>query len=630
MNTIVALLVFQTVWLVPESLSVDGTTKPIHATRTDGGWKFSDGEKEYRIEASQNRYSLSPPDNLSLVFSAPDGVRPVRIGGDRKVFCVAIGELQESPANALLFPDGKVWSFGDALGAIWSRGSRVYVRTDFSPSVATLTIFESRPKTAPRLIPENADPLAVALARFVDRFGGAPHASPAPVVEYPETEDRALPFCVLASLSAGIVDVSAESWNILRGRTGSALPNVARLEAYPPHRLPETIAVHVGQADKSYVALVVFNIWDRMRSLTLSPEDIGLRPGSYIAFDALRVRNLGVFAGDLIVSVPAQTCRVILLRRFEDRPQIVGTDAHIAGEAMILGSESWNELENTLTVSARAPNSHPFNIFISNASSERIYEDPTVETANGSASAHMNNGFYRIELQGKAGQMITARIRFQREQPYPETKLAEISATAATPWAAAFTIQGPHPFPNAGFYIMKNDRMLGYTADPIFSDEQMTPLAQYSYITIPVSFVGAPGTARFLSLNPGWPNDSALHRTPSASFGPDLVPPRVNADLRGKPFVLDGRPAAGISIAAGGFAEWILSRAYASLEGATLRLTGEGRIRILLDGEPVWTESETPSQRFTVDLSQAHRLRIEALDGDAAVINAMLRAKPRP
>lgn len=630
MTMIVAAFVLQSQSLIPTELAADGTTVPINATRTAAGWNFSYQGKQYSIEASQDRYRLSPADSLSVIFSAPDGARPARIGSAANTFCLAIGDLQEGAANALLFPDGSVWSFGDALGGVSSKRSRVVVRAEFSSTIPTLTVARSRPSNMPRVIPENADPLASALARFADRFAGAAHAGPPPRIEFPETEDRALPFALLASLSAGIVDVSAESWNILRGRTGTSLPQAVRMEVTPGNRVPEVAAAHVGRAGRHYVALYVFNYWDRMRSFTISPESIGIQPASYIAFDAWRIRNLGVFAGNLIVSVPAQTCRVVYLRRFENRPQIIGADSHIAGEAMFSATETWNHAQNSLTISARAPSAQPFNIYVSNASTQHLYDDPKIVARNGNATAHENNGFYRIEFHGESGAVIEASIRFSRKRAYPETTFIEISATAATPWTAVFTLRGSQRFPNAGYYIMKNDAVLGYTADSIFSDDEVTPLAMYSYTVIPVSFVGIPGSAKFIPLNPGWPNDSALHRTPYAGFGPDLMPPRLNMATDGTPLTVEGRPAAGISIAAGGNVEWVLARAYVSLEGTALSLTNGGRIRVLLDGDQAWIAPSTLPERFTADLSQAHRLRIEAIGGEAALINATLKAKPRP
>ncbi len=633
MTFLLAAVCFSAQSLVPVIAIDNGNEVPIDSSASGSEWSFALGDKPYRISRTSEGFELSPPAKLNVIFAAPEGARPARYRGSARIASVYIGELNEGPANALLFPDETVASFGDALGGIKTSSRGVQVRAEFSSSISTLSVQLLNLKIVGRTIPTEADPLPEALARFADKFGGRMQlTSPKPLLA-PETEDGGYPFATLAALSNLVVSLDSAPWTRWRDRAGTAYAGVTRLDGESPEGIPEIIAVHVGIAGKPYTVLCVFNFWDRARSIRIVPDEMGLPAAAYVAFDFWRTRNLGTFVGDLILTVPAQSVRVVSMREAKPHPQVLGTDAHVVGECSVSLTESWSEESMRLTGRALAPSDKPFNVFISQGGSSEIYGAPTVIARNGKAHIHANNGFYRLELQGDANAILDFDITFADRNEFPDTTHLDITASAATPWAVSFALQGPHRFPNAGYYLYKNDAPLGYTPDLLLTDEDVSPAALYTYKAIPVGFTGALGEPQYLPVTPGWPTDIALHRIPYARYTPAFVPPRINETPQRKTLTLSGRPIAGLSLIDGGSVEFVLSRAFATLESSVLGLSRGSRLRVLLDGETAWESrelGESEMQNLTIDLSQAFRLRIEASSGDVAVVNPLLRAKPRP
>lgn len=632
MIAIVLASLFHVQLLEPVAIIENGVRHDISATNESDAWSFDWKDGRYRISRDQSSYKLSPPAELQVLFVAPTNSQPARTNSRPNIVCVSSGELREGPANAVRLPDGTIWSFGDALGGVYSSGERVMVRAEFTDSIRALSIRSVKPDPVPRKIPVYANVVAASLARFADQFGGAVHTGAPIKASLPESEDEAASMATLAALTREIIELDGPNWEAWKIRAGQGLPKLARIEAEPTRDVPEIIAIHSGQGRLHSVTLCVFNLWDRVKSVRIDPDAIGLRPATYVAFDFWRNRNLGAFAGPLILTLPARSARVVTLREQQNHPQIIGTDVHVAGISQLSLYEEWIDDSQSLKCSVRAPSSKPFNVFISQGV-DQVFESPSIKAISGSAAIHSNNGFYRIELAGATGELIEFEVQFEAHRDFVATNALDITATAATPWAATFTLQGPQSFPNAGYYLFKNDALLGYSADFMLSDEEINPLALYSYVAVPVGFSGIPGEPKFMTLNPGWPVDIALHRTPFIEFGPKFVAPKINQTLSGETLTLDGSPISGISLAAGSYVEYIFSRTFVSLEAAAFALGEGARIRILLDGVEVWNSDamkQGERKPFRINLSDAYGMRIEVSGGDAAMLTPQLRAKPRP
>ncbi|MCW5946698.1 MAG: hypothetical protein KIT74_06675 [Fimbriimonadales bacterium] len=632
MIAIVLASLFPIQLLEPVAIIEGGVQHEVSATYESDTWSFEWKDGHYRVARDQSSYKLSPPAELQVLFVAPPNSQPARTNSQPNIVCVISGELHEGPANAIRLPDGTIWSFGDALGGVYSSGGRLMVRAEFTESISALSIRSIKPDPIPRKIPANANAVAASLARFSDHFGGAAHSGAPIKAPLPESEGEAAALATLAALCGEIIELDGPAWQPWKTRTGQGLPKLARIEAEPTRDVPEIIAIHSAQGGLQSVTLCVFNLWDRVKSVRIDPEAIGLRPATYVAFDFWRNRNLGAFAGPLILTLPARSARVVIIREQENRPQLIGTDVHVAGVSQLSLHEEWIEDSQRLKCSVRAPSGKPFNVFISQGV-DHIFESPSIKAISGSAAIHSNNGFYRIELAGDAGELIEFEVKFESHRDFISTNALDITATAATPWAATFTLQGPQRFPNAGYYLFKNDALLGYSADFVLSDEEINPLAHYSYVAVPVGFSGTPGEPKFMTLNPGWPVDIALHRTPFIEFGPKFAAPKINQTLIGETLTLDGSPISGMSLAAGSFVEYIFSRTFVSLEATAFGLGEGAKIRILLDGIEVWNSDALKHgerKPFRINLSDAYGMRIEVSGGDAALLTPQLRAKPRP
>jgi hypothetical protein len=618
--------------LEPVAVVEDGVQHDVSTKYDNGAWTFDWKGDSYRITRDKNSYKISPSARLQVLFAAPPNAQPARTSSQPNIVCVASGELREGPANSIRLPDGTIWSFGDALGGVYSSGGRVLVRAEFTGSISTLFVASKKPEPIPRFIPANASAISAGLAKFADRFGGAARPADPINVPLPESEDEAAALATLAALAGGILQLNGSGWDAWMVRAGQGLPQLTRIEAEPTRDVPEIIAVHSTHGRFHAVTLCVFNLWDRVKSVRIDPEAIGLRPATYVAFDFWRNRNLGAFAGPLILTLPARSARVVIIREQAAHPQVIGTDAHVAGISMLTINEEWKETTQTLKCSVRAPSDKPFNLFISQGV-DHLFESPSINEIKGSAAIHSNNGFYRIEIGGAKNELVEFEIKFESNREFPETNALDITATAATPWAATFALQGPQRVPNAGYYLFKNDALLGYSADFMFSDEEINPLAPYSYVAVPVGFSGIPGEPKYMTLDSGWPVDIALHRTPFVEFGPKFIAPKINRTLSGETLTLDGSPVSGMSLAAGSFVEYVFSRTFLFLEAAAFGLEEGATIRILLDGIETWNSGAMKRgerKPFRIDLSDAYKMRIEVSGGEAALLTPQLRAKPRP
>ena len=90
-----------------------------------------------------------------------------------------------------------------------------------------------------------------------------------------------------------------------------------------------------------------------------APLRIELPSGPWHAFDIWAGEYLGEREGSLdFDAVPPHGCRVIALRRALDRPQLIGTDAHIGAGVLDVTGVAWDDVRRTLALTV-APAGRP-------------------------------------------------------------------------------------------------------------------------------------------------------------------------------------------------------------------------------------------------------------------------------
>ncbi|NLH48077.1 MAG: hypothetical protein GX444_05670 [Myxococcales bacterium] len=186
----------------------------------------------------------------------------------------------------------------------------------------------------------------------------------------PLTLNESQTFATSVALQGGIVkigdrivDLSTDAVRSLRGvlpvygKAGRPIDLFRR-------EFPEVWVLPVEDFDEPYTTVGLLN-WGLNRDLTVAPyefvadaerelvadfNEAGLDPDAeYLAFEYWTQEFLGVVTGELAVTVPARTPRVVALRPLLGRPQLLGTNRHVLGGAAVIRSLAWNEKALTLT-----------------------------------------------------------------------------------------------------------------------------------------------------------------------------------------------------------------------------------------------------------------------------------------
>lgn len=382
----------------------------------------------------------------------------------------------------------------------------------------------------------------------------------------------------------------------------------------------------------------IFNFGDIARSLPVSLADLGLDvTGLYNVFDFWKSRLLGVAAGTILVSVPPNGCRTLLIRRFQGRPQILGGDWHIAAERISNVSSVWDEGKMTLKGSVVADPERAISLFVSPFGIGKRYAKASVSSDKGTAAIHENVGAWRLEIRHDKAESVRFSITFGESMPLDESDKVEVATVATTAWVAAFSIKRK-PADIGGVYLIRNGAMLGYCPDGDVLDEDVEPLADYTYEVIPVDYSGAPRSGSIVTLRPSWPNDTAMMSVPIWSYHPEDVPPLRGRSLRGGPLAVGGRQLPGLGVASPGGVLYGLYRAFSWFEGfcaMTDDSDGSTTFVVLGDGVELWRSKPLRaggSEPFKLDVSGVFllELRAEGSADGAAWVNPVLRAKPRP
>lgn len=183
----------------------------------------------------------------------------------------------------------------------------------------------------------------------------------------PLTADESRAFATLESILGGavelgdrLIDLDADRMNAVR----RLLPPVAvqpRVLDLADREIPERVLAKLDGLDGPYVAVALFNWsagWDlttRRRddspvSFALPLAEAGLAGKPVLAWEQWTETLLDPAAP---IEVPPHAARLVLLRPALDRPQLLGTNRHLLGEAADHVSLTWDSAARSLTGSFR-------------------------------------------------------------------------------------------------------------------------------------------------------------------------------------------------------------------------------------------------------------------------------------
>jgi len=120
--------------------------------------------------------------------------------------------------------------------------------------------------------------------------------------------------------------------------------DIRPMDLYPFVGKPRIFDLRVatpGAGEWDVVALFNWSDSDSAQ-ISLDPHALGLPAGSYTFYDVWAKTLAGVGANPLPVALRPSSCRVLCVRRFEDRPQLVGVSRHLTQGADDLLAASWD------------------------------------------------------------------------------------------------------------------------------------------------------------------------------------------------------------------------------------------------------------------------------------------------
>jgi len=112
--------------------------------------------------------------------------------------------------------------------------------------------------------------------------------------------------------------------------------------------------LHVDHPAGDWEVLTLFNWDDAPQEHRVDLDRLGL-PGAYQAFEFWTQEYVGLVSHELRFTVPSRACRVLRLTPVVDRPQVIGTDRHVAVGVQELPVVQWDRANNTLSGRAMRP-----------------------------------------------------------------------------------------------------------------------------------------------------------------------------------------------------------------------------------------------------------------------------------
>jgi hypothetical protein len=165
----------------------------------------------------------------------------------------------------------------------------------------------------------------------------------------------------------------------------------------------------------------LFNWDDEAINFDLPLERLGISGNrSYLAFDYWGNALLPRFKGQLRVSVPAQSCRVLAIRPALDRPQLISTSRHVTQGIVDVIEEKWDDASKTLTGKSRVVGGDPYELRVAIDAGnnswklESCHVSADDKAASVRVTAQQADNLVRARILADAGRDVSWTIRFRR------------------------------------------------------------------------------------------------------------------------------------------------------------------------------------------------------------------------
>ncbi len=628
----------------------DGDTAYPALVTTEGGDLVAKGggitvrlkvEPEPSPGAPAWRISVTPPgatgislrragEGHAVRFLPPDaGAEP---GVSARIAQSIVNHAFSYLSDALLFPeDDLLFHFSGADVKVYGDSPSAGVRVTFSEFRPTLTVREYKapslrdarlPNRIQSLLPEPKDAPAAQSAAAVGAWSGAP-----PALDQPSAEERAA-FSRVGPLRAVLGEAPRPSGD-------------PRLSA-----VPNVLVTHVKpRAGRPYAVVTVLNYGHAPITERFSFGDLGLNPAlKYNLFEFWTGGCLGAAAGSIAIPVPPGGSRTLLVTRHEQRPSVIGDSASLLGPEGSGVTSQWDASRRTLSVSLVKTLDDPLSVFVTPYGDGVRFTGASVSASGGSAIAHSGRGYVRVEVSAPKGREVQFSITFKEvTTPEPPAK-PQVIAGAASPWSVHIEPERAPDSEVAGWYLFRNDWLIGYTADSLLPDLDVDPGVPYSYTIVAVNFDGQLSSVETFPARTPMPSDLVLTRLPIHEWRTEEGRPLINRMPNGEFARLGGSEGPALILIGAGAVRYKVSRAFEQLSGTVGIEDGAGDkgdvvFSLLADGEEVWSSGTLKAGErvaFSVEIGDVYFLDLVVKDaggggeGDVAVwFNPQLKAKPR-
>ena len=118
--------------------------------------------------------------------------------------------------------------------------------------------------------------------------------------------------------------------------------------------IPSIWQIHCKNAADEWDVIAFFNFEDKPQDRTIDFTRLGLPvDADVLAFEFWESNFIGQYRGSITLALPAQSSRILALRRATGRPQVVGTDMHLLQGYHELRKLAWDDKARTLSVQYR-------------------------------------------------------------------------------------------------------------------------------------------------------------------------------------------------------------------------------------------------------------------------------------
>jgi Alpha galactosidase C-terminal beta sandwich domain len=159
----------------------------------------------------------------------------------------------------------------------------------------------------------------------------------------------------------------------------------------------------------------LFNWSDQAEQFDYPLARIGLDANTeYVAFDYWQNKLLPPFKGDLKMSVPARSCRVLAVRPVADHPQLVSTSRHITQGIVDVLAENWDAATKTLSGRSKVVGGDGYEMrIVGDATPSTVAVSPEDKAAGVKVSFTQDGQLLRVKIESPVSREVAWSVVFK-------------------------------------------------------------------------------------------------------------------------------------------------------------------------------------------------------------------------